>query len=95
MIIATHVSVSQGHGGFPPTPSAGGDSFMTIDGHPMILVGQEFLPHTSGKNTHTPVVTGGSAILTEEGIAVAMVGSPLSCGDQIASSATTYATVEE
>ena len=94
MIVATHTAMSQGHGNFPPTPSAGGNGLLTVDGHPVILVGQSFVPHTNGKTTHTPVVADGSDFFTVDGIPVATVGSSLGCGDTIASSATQYFEVE-
>lgn len=94
MIVATHTAMSTGHANFPPTPSAGGNDLFTIDGHPVILVGQAFVPHTNGKVTHTPVVAEGSDLLTVDGIPVALVGSSLGCGDSIASSATVYVEVE-
>lgn len=90
---AVHVCVTTGHGKFPPTQSAGGDSTLTIDGHPVLLVGQTFLPHTDGKVTHTPVLVEGSDLLTINGVQIGLVGSALDCGDSIASSASNLLTI--
>ena len=92
-VAAVHTCTTAGHGNFPPTTSAGGDSLLTVDGKPVLLVGQTFIPHTDGKTTHTPTLVEGSDLLTINGIQIGLVGSALDCGDSIASSASNLLTI--
>lgn len=92
--VAVHVSTTQGHGGFPPTTSVGGDSFLSIDGHAVLLVGSQFNTHSDGDSSHNATVSSGSDFLTINGIAAALVGSSLSDGDIIASTESSFLTVE-
>lgn len=92
--VAVHVSTSQGHGGFPPTTSVGGDDFLSVDGHSVLLVGSQFNTHSDGDSEHNSTVTGGSTFLMINGVAAALVGSPLSCGDVIASTESSFITVD-
>lgn len=95
-IVCTHPATTTGHDGFPSTVSQGGDPFLVIDGHPVILVGQEFVPHRNSEGAvHTPVLASGSSYVTVNGIPVGLVGSALNCGDTVATSATPLFTIEE
>ena len=90
--VLTHVSRTSGHDGYPPTVSKGGNSFVSIGGHPVILVGQEFEPHSDGNNTHTPVLIGGSSFITVNGVPAGLVGDKTDCGDTVVESATAFFT---
>ena len=74
--------VTTGHGCFPPTTiisSASPSEF--VDGLAIARVGDRILPHTCGKNTHDGVVAAGSTSYQSDGVAVAFIGAPISCGD--------------
>ena len=89
--VLTHVSKTSGHDGFPPTQSKGGNSFVGIGGHPVILVGQEFEQHSNG-STHTPKLIGGSSFIKVNGVPVGLIGDKLDCGDTVIESATSFFT---
>lgn len=95
-VVCTHPAETTGHDRYPPTTSKGGSSFVSAGGHPLILVGQEFLPHTDPQTgeTHTPVLVQGSSFVTVDGIAVGMIGDALDCGDRLKTSATSFVTIE-
>lgn len=90
--VCTHPATTTGHDGFPPTTSKGGDSFVGVGGHPIILVGQEFQPHSDGSNTHTPKLAQGSTFITVNGVPVGLIGDALDDGDHLATSATSFFT---
>lgn len=89
--ILTHVSKTSGHDGFPPTISKGGNAFVSVGGKSIILVGQEFEPHSNG-STHTPKLIGGSKFIKVNGVPVGLVGDKLDCGDTVVESATNFFT---
>lgn len=82
--IATANSICTGHGAFPPRGvSSGTSTGMTVNGVPVLLSGGVFVSHTDGSSSHTGVVTGSGSI-SINGVPVAKIGDPISCGSSVA-----------
>lgn len=44
-----------GHGGFPPTPAIEGETSVKVNGIPIVVFGDHYLPHTNGLIIHGPI----------------------------------------
>jgi uncharacterized Zn-binding protein involved in type VI secretion len=61
--------------------NGGGQSFVTVNGAPMAVVGDGVAGHGSGSHA-SAVLVQGSSILTINGVPVVLAGMRASCNDQ-------------
>lgn len=83
--IAT-VATSQhaGHDSCGPTRGASGQAKVTVNGSPVMCVGDTFIPHGPcgdpyNHPVHTPTISQGSSIVDVDGKPVAFVGCQVAC----------------
>lgn len=82
--IATINSVTEGHEGYPPVKADQDEPWFTVNGQPILVEGDAFLPHTYKKSTHTGMAASSRPWFTVGGKGVVCVGDALTCGDHVA-----------
>ena len=73
-----------GHGCHPPRTNDSGSPDMFINGQGAHRVGDHWVPHTCGNNTHDGVATKGSSTVFINGQGAMRVGDLISCGSVVA-----------
>jgi uncharacterized Zn-binding protein involved in type VI secretion len=77
--------VDSGHDGFSPGVVVTGEPLFTVNGTPLSKTSDISVMHTKPDNPPHVGVNVGSALLTVNGVAMALVGDPMACGAVIVS----------
>ncbi|MCG6387506.1 PAAR domain-containing protein [Vibrio fluvialis] len=78
-------SVDSGHGGFSAGTVVTGDALFTVNAIPISKSNDISVIHIKPDNPPHAGVLIGSSLLTVNGVSVALVGDPLSCGAVVVS----------
>lgn len=73
-----------GHGCFPARPNLAGSPSVFVNGQAAHRLGDAWVPHTCGNNTHAGETVGGSASVYVNGKPLARIGDDVSCGSGLA-----------
>ena len=87
--VALFQGISKGHGCFPPSATASGETTKTfVNGKPVQTKGRtQYTPHVCGNTTHAGalrIVSEGASKTFFEGNAVSRIDDGIACGDTIA-----------
>lgn len=74
-----------GHGCHPPRQNCEGSGNVFVNGLGAHRVGDAWLPHTCGSDTHDAVLASGSSTVFVNGKALGRIGDSVSCGSAVAS----------
>lgn len=73
--------MNSGHACFPPVPALQGAPTVMCGGIPWVVVGNMYAPHSCGPSPpHVGALVKGSMTVSSNGICVARIGDPVSCG---------------
>lgn len=75
-------------------PAIGGSPNVSVNGRPVIRVGDAWAAHACPKSApHTGVQAAGSSVMTANGLRVARVGDAISCGSTAATGSPNASTI--
>lgn len=81
-IAVMFTSKTTGHDSCAPVPAITGNPLVTINGKPVVCIGDQFAPHgCDDHGTHQDVVVEGSGIMTVGGRPVARKGDKVEGGE--------------
>jgi uncharacterized Zn-binding protein involved in type VI secretion len=81
--------MSTGHDGYAARPNIQGSPTVFAEGKPVHRVGDAWAIHCQGESCHPGVASSGSPTVFAEGKARCRVGDSISCGDSMATGAST------
>lgn len=83
LAVAQIGKTSTGHGGYAPVLSITGASSVFVNGIPALRQDDAWSVHCVGPSCHFGTVAVGSSSVYCEGLQLARVGDPISCGDVV------------
>lgn len=73
-------STCSGHGSHPPRVSDSGSEDVFVNGQGALRVGDHWVVHTSGKDSHDSTQAEGSSTVYVNGKPLARIGDAIACG---------------
>jgi uncharacterized Zn-binding protein involved in type VI secretion len=83
-VVARLGDMSTGHGTFPPRASTSASPDVRVNGIGVLRQTDTYALHCTGPVCHVGTVSVGSATVRANGLPIARIADPISCGDAIA-----------